>query len=120
MATPQADKFSEEVLQELSTTPYACSSLKKLSGGSANFIFKAVLTNPLPDGTTEVAVKHGEDYVASMPDFQIPTTRCVCPSLSRAKRPLPVADRCLASRGRVSKGARWASADHRSILCPGS
>jgi hypothetical protein len=84
MATTQAAKFADEIIQELSTTPYACSSLKKLSGGNANFIFKATLITPLPDGTTEVAVKHGEDYVASMPHFQIPTTRCVCPAPSRA------------------------------------
>ena len=77
MANSQATKLSEEVLRELSSTDYACSSLKPLSGGTANFIFKATLTTPLPDGAKEVAVKHGEDYVASNPEFPIPTTRCV-------------------------------------------
>jgi hypothetical protein len=77
MANSQAAKLSEEVLQELSSTEYASSSLKPLSGGTANFIFKATLITSLPDGTKEVAVKHGEDYIASMPEFQIPTTRCV-------------------------------------------
>lgn len=77
MANAQTTKISEEILQELSSTEYACSSLEKLSGGSANFIFKAALVKPLPDGTSAVAVKHGQGYVASMPDFQIPTVRCV-------------------------------------------
>jgi hypothetical protein len=78
MASSQAAKMSEEVLRELESTEYACSSLKPLSGGTANFIFRGTLTNPLPDGSKEVAVKHGEEYIASMPQFQIPTTRCVC------------------------------------------
>ncbi|KAK4106904.1 hypothetical protein N658DRAFT_512627 [Parathielavia hyrcaniae] len=76
MAGAQATRLSEEILLELRSTAYACSSLKPLSGGTANFIFKGTLTDPLPDGTKEVAVKHGEDYIASMPDWQIPTTRC--------------------------------------------
>ncbi|KAL2134187.1 hypothetical protein VTI74DRAFT_808 [Chaetomium olivicolor] len=76
MATPQSAKISEEVLQELSSTDYACSSLDQLSGGTANFVFKGILINPLPDGTKEVAVKHGESYIASMPDFQLSTARC--------------------------------------------
>ncbi len=86
MADSQAPKFADEVLQELSATPYACSSLKKLSGGNANFIFKGTLVNPLPDGTTEVAIKHGEGYVASMPDFRVPTTRCVGFASFRARQ----------------------------------
>ncbi|KAH6841130.1 kinase-like domain-containing protein [Chaetomium sp. MPI-CAGE-AT-0009] len=76
MADPKAAKLSEDVLQSLSSTDYACSSLTPLSGGMANFIFKGTLTKPLPDGTKEVAVKHGEDYLAAIPAFLLPTTRC--------------------------------------------
>ncbi|KAK4250571.1 kinase-like domain-containing protein [Corynascus novoguineensis] len=76
MADSTAAKFSKEVLQELSNTEYACSDLKPLSGGTANFIFKGTLNKALADGTNEVTVKHGEDYVALIPGFQIPTTRC--------------------------------------------
>ena len=78
MVHPQSNKVSEEILQELSSTSYACSSLEALSGGTANFIFKGVLANPLPDGTTQVAIKHGEGYIASNPDWQLSTGRCVC------------------------------------------
>ena len=89
MANIETAKLTEEVLGELSGTDYACSSLKPLSGGTANFIFKGTLTTPLPDGTKEVAVKHGENYIASMPDFQIPLTRCVSASLSSRPEILP-------------------------------
>ncbi|KAK3301603.1 kinase-like domain-containing protein [Chaetomium strumarium] len=76
MAHPQSAKVSEEILQDLSGTEYACSSLEPLSGGTANFLFKGILTRRLPDGTQEVAVKHGKAFVASMPDFQLSTARC--------------------------------------------
>lgn len=82
MTDPKVAKLTEDVLQGLSSTEYACSSLTPLSGGMANFIFKGTLTNPLPDGTKEVAVKHGEDYLAAIPAFLLPTTRCVSPDLS--------------------------------------
>ncbi|KAK1827826.1 kinase-like domain-containing protein [Podospora conica] len=71
-----SDKFSHEILDELRGTKYACSSLTPLSGGNANFIFKGVLEKPLEDGTTEVAIKHGQGYVASNPAFGITTDRC--------------------------------------------
>ncbi|KAB5557962.1 kinase-like domain-containing protein [Coniochaeta sp. 2T2.1] len=64
------------VEQELDGTPYACSSLRPLAGGNCNFIYHGVLLHPLPDGTREVVVKHGEDYVGSFPDFKVPTSRC--------------------------------------------
>lgn len=75
--TAQVEKLTEQVLDELSTTEYACSSLKTLSGGSANFIYKGTLIKPLEDGAKEVAVKHGEEFIASFPDFKIPLSRCV-------------------------------------------
>ncbi|KAK0646114.1 kinase-like domain-containing protein [Cercophora newfieldiana] len=76
MDTGGSVKHSDEIQKELSNTSYACSSLKLLSGGTANFIFKGFLTHPLEDGNQEVVVKHGEGYIASMPDFKIPTSRC--------------------------------------------
>ena len=118
--TIQAAKVSEEVLQELSSTEFACSSLKPLSGGTANFIFKGTLTNPLSDGTKELAVKHGEGFIASMPDFQIPTTRCVSPGSHADPSPLFVTDGLLARRSRMSEGAEHAAANLGSVCCSGS
>ena len=53
------------------------SSLKKLSGGSVNWIYVAKLKKPLEDGRLEVLVKHAESYMASKPDFPLSSLRCV-------------------------------------------
>ncbi|KAJ9152115.1 Phosphotransferase enzyme family protein [Pleurostoma richardsiae] len=77
MALPQgSDEIASHVLGELKETEYACSSLQPLTGGTANFIFKGSLAKPLLDGTREVLIKHGEDFVALSPDFKLPTLRC--------------------------------------------
>lgn len=73
-STPQMQSRIEEILQG---TAYAASSLTLLTGGNTNFIYRAQLEKPLPDGTAEVAVKHGEEYVALSPDWNIGTFRCV-------------------------------------------
>ncbi|KAJ4007838.1 hypothetical protein NW766_009646 [Fusarium irregulare] len=52
------------------------SSLEKLSGGSVNWIYVAKLKRRLEDGTLEVLVKHAESYMASKPDFPLPSLRC--------------------------------------------
>ncbi|KNG81449.1 hypothetical protein ANOM_009573 [Aspergillus nomiae NRRL 13137] len=67
----------DTILSELSTTPYACSSVEQLSGGTANFVFRGTLLQPLPDGTTTVVVKHTEDYVASNREFKLSAARCL-------------------------------------------
>jgi len=72
------DAIQTKVKQELDGTPYACSSLRPLAGGSTNFIYHGILVRPLSDDTREVVVKHGEGYVGSFPDFKLPTSRCVC------------------------------------------
>ncbi|KAF7595174.1 hypothetical protein BBP40_007141 [Aspergillus hancockii] len=71
------DVSKESILSELSTTPYACSSIEKLSGGTANFVFRGTLLRPLSDGTTTVVIKHTEDYVASNRDFKLSAERCL-------------------------------------------
>ncbi|KAL4885876.1 kinase-like domain-containing protein [Aspergillus karnatakaensis] len=70
-------KIEDAVAQELSNSPYACSSLTQLSGGTANFVYRGVLSQPLPDGTTTVIVKHTEDYVASNKEFKLSAKRCL-------------------------------------------
>lgn len=69
--------ISAAVQDEVNGTQYACTEFKPLTGGTANFIFHGLLSKPLEDGTLEVAVKHGEGYVASYPDFKLATSRCV-------------------------------------------
>jgi hypothetical protein len=71
------DTITSKVTQELEGTEYACTSLIPLTGGTCNFIFRGTLRQPLPDGTREVVIKHGEDYVALHPSFRLTTARCV-------------------------------------------
>lgn len=74
-------KIKEAVAKDLSSTPFACSSLTQLSGGTANFLYRGVLSQPLPDGTSTIIVKHAEDYLASNADFELSAERCVCSHL---------------------------------------
>ncbi|KAK1731208.1 phosphotransferase [Colletotrichum acutatum] len=71
-----SDRVLREVKAELAGTPYSFESARLLSGGTTNFIFHVKLLQPLLDGNAEVAVKHGEGFVAQSPDFKLPTSRC--------------------------------------------
>lgn len=76
MATT-SDEMLTQVQDSLKEGPYACSSITKLSGGTANFVYRGTLTNPLPDGSKTVVIKHTEPYVAQHPAFKLTSTRCV-------------------------------------------
>lgn len=74
----------QALLSELSQTPYACSDLVKLNGGTANFLYRGTLLQPLnpqdaaPDSTTEtVVIKHSEAFSPGNRDFLLDITRCV-------------------------------------------
>jgi hypothetical protein len=58
-------------------TIYACSSLTLLSGGTANFLFRGILAQPLEDGTKTIVLKHSEEFVAANRNFELDVTRCV-------------------------------------------
>lgn len=72
-----AAEIAEKVKDSLKDGPYATTSLEKLSGGTANFVFRNRLTMPLPDGSTTVVVKHTEPFVALNPSFKLEASRCV-------------------------------------------
>ncbi|KAE8450869.1 hypothetical protein EG329_005309 [Mollisiaceae sp. DMI_Dod_QoI] len=76
MATETQDEISKKVQESLKDSLYACSTLTKLSGGTANFVYRGALTTPLSDGTKTVVIKHTEAYVASNPDFKLTDSRC--------------------------------------------
>ncbi|PWY65296.1 phosphotransferase enzyme family protein [Aspergillus heteromorphus CBS 117.55] len=84
------EDFSAAITQELSGTPYACASLTQLSGGTANFVYRAILSHPLPNGIKTVIVKHSEDYVASNQAFKLSAERCLAEeAILRALNSLP-------------------------------
>jgi hypothetical protein len=76
--------LSARILQQLSETPYACSSLTLLSGGSANFVFRGVLALSLSSQGRKTAatietiiVKHFTDFLAVNRDFKLDVSRSV-------------------------------------------
>jgi hypothetical protein len=77
MAQETADEVSKKVQESLKSSPYACNSLIKLSGGTANFVYRGTLLTPLDDGAQTIIIKHTEGYVATSPDFKLTATRCV-------------------------------------------
>lgn len=76
-ATKTAALITANIKEELNGTPYACDLIQSLTGGTANFIYRGQLSKPLEDGTREVVIKHGEGFIASLPSFQLTTSRCV-------------------------------------------
>lgn len=77
----EEDAISASILQELSGTQYACPSITQLTGGSANFVYRGTLSQPLgaPSSAKTVIIKHSTDFVAINKDFPLDVTRCVCP-----------------------------------------
>jgi hypothetical protein len=71
------DILLSQVQTSLKDSPYACSSLGKLAGGTANFVYRGVLSNPLKDASTTVIIKYTPPYVAVNPTFKLTETRCV-------------------------------------------
>ena len=77
MATVDLKAIDDKVRKSLEGTHYDSSGVKKLAGGSVNYVYHAPLLKPLNDGSTEVLVKHGESHMARKPDFPLPMIRSV-------------------------------------------
>lgn len=67
------DEIREEIFQELLQTQFACSSLVRLSGGTANFVYRGQLAST----NDSIIIKHTKDYLASNASFKLHITRCV-------------------------------------------
>lgn len=100
--TDERDETRDIIAQQLSPTPFACSSLTRLSGGTANFVYRGTLSST----GQSVVIKHTKDHSASNPDFKIDVTRCVsrCPLNGPA---LNYTDIKLALRGSYPSSSRW-------------
>ncbi|KAM0436192.1 hypothetical protein ACHAPT_003084 [Fusarium lateritium] len=71
------NEIQEKVERVLRGTPFAVSSLTKLTGGTGNFMYHATLENPSSEYPDVVVIKQGEAYVATNPSFPLATSRCV-------------------------------------------
>ncbi|KAI1156989.1 kinase-like domain-containing protein [Nemania diffusa] len=74
--------LAQQVVDQLSQTPYACSVVTKLSGGTANFVYRGNLLQPLPGDTGSVAadtivIKLSTEFSAVNRDFPLDITRCI-------------------------------------------
>ncbi|OGM40063.1 hypothetical protein ABOM_011283 [Aspergillus bombycis] len=76
-ATKRTEDQEAAALRNLSLTPYACSSIERLSGGLMNITYKGHLLRPLSDGATTIIMKTGEEESALIPGLKFSTTRCV-------------------------------------------
>ena len=80
-----------KLLERLSQTRYACSSLTQLSGGSTNYVYRGTLSNPLTPKEGETApvetviIKYSTGFLYVSRDFAIDLTRSV--GLSSAQYP---------------------------------
>ena len=85
MATIDLKEIDARVETSLEGTEYASTGVKKLAGGSVNYVYHAPLLTPLSDGTTDVLVKHGETHMARKPEFPLPMIRSVWPITSQRR-----------------------------------
>lgn len=69
------DPIREVVEKQLASTPFVCSSLSRLSGGTANFVYRGTPTTGNPES---IIIKHTENYLSSNSSFQLDAARCVC------------------------------------------
>jgi len=76
VSTPD-EMVDARVRKGLKGTAFESSSVKRLSGGLVNWGYQATLLVPLADGTSEVFLKHGETFLAKIPDFEVGLLRCV-------------------------------------------
>ncbi|KAI8633995.1 kinase-like domain-containing protein [Xylariaceae sp. FL1651] len=78
LTATEEQALAKQAQEALEGTPYACSELLALGGGTANFLYRGVLRQPSPDTTSSatVIVKLSTDYVAVNRDFSLDVTRC--------------------------------------------
>ncbi|KAF9885551.1 hypothetical protein FE257_012757 [Aspergillus nanangensis] len=74
--TKTPSNIEADIIEALSRTRYACSTIKRLSGGYVNFTYRGTILCPLSDGSTSVIVKHGEEYSTELRGFSASTIRC--------------------------------------------
>ncbi|KAF3395741.1 hypothetical protein F1880_007292 [Penicillium rolfsii] len=69
----EQDQVRDEVEQQLAQSSFPCSSLDRLSGGTANFVFRGTPLNGDPES---IIIKHTKNYLASNASFKLDAERC--------------------------------------------
>ena len=100
LSRAETDLLRAQILQGLSETAFACSSLTHLTSGTTNFVFRGSLVQPLSSksespetSTTSIIVKHATDFAAVNRDFPLDATRCVITLLFLSRQRLPLYSR---------------------------
>ncbi|KAJ8108073.1 hypothetical protein OPT61_g8425 [Boeremia exigua] len=77
----EVQQLADSIQKDISTTHYACSSLDRITGGSASFTFRGVLRSPLAlpieRETVSVIVKKATDFAAINSNFTLDARRSV-------------------------------------------
>ncbi|RAH66278.1 uncharacterized protein BO66DRAFT_442304 [Aspergillus aculeatinus CBS 121060] len=74
MATENDKGITHKLLEKLSTTRFACSSLERL-GSYLGFVYRGHLRRALDTGAVTVIIKHNAGHAARMEEFQLPENR---------------------------------------------
>ncbi|RAK79663.1 phosphotransferase family protein [Aspergillus fijiensis CBS 313.89] len=74
MATENDKGITHKLLESLSTTRFACSSLERL-GSYLGFVYRGHLRRALNTGAVTVIIKHNAGHAARMEEFQLPENR---------------------------------------------
>lgn len=77
LSKTEQEHILNEISQSLSETPYACSTLTQLNGGTVSFVYRGLLRGPLEDGSKGIIVKKTPNHVAINRDFLLDAGRCV-------------------------------------------
>lgn len=106
MATNQEAKdiVRDEIEQQLAQTPFTCSSLSRLSGGTANFVYRG---KPASGDPSSLIIKHTKNYLSSNASFQLDATRCVSLFLSNCGNLIHDLIEQTALRRGHSRGSSW-------------
>ncbi|PMD41903.1 hypothetical protein L207DRAFT_511661 [Hyaloscypha variabilis F] len=75
------DAMPVQILQQLSQTPYACTSVTQQSTRPGNFVYRGVLAQPLTlqngGRASSIIIKHSTDLAATYRDSPLDIKRCI-------------------------------------------
>ncbi|CAM1508891.1 Fc.00g026300.m01.CDS01 [Cosmosporella sp. VM-42] len=78
----ERDEIVAQILQDLSQTSFACTSLTPVSGGTVNFVFRGILTRHFPSRNETsmvktIIIKHARNHLSGNKNYAIDASRCI-------------------------------------------